>query len=112
MVLVLIGILITFIYLFITGSPGRDGSPGPQGPMGPSGPRGPTGDVGRHGSPGPAGPPGPPGPPGEGLAYDAAAIAAMLQQGITFVIPLLRVCTYVLLISWYFTVKLLFFQVQ
>lgn len=49
--------------------------------MGPPGGRGPTGESGRHGAPGPAGPPGPPGLPGEGLAYDAAAIAAMLQQG-------------------------------
>lgn len=52
--------------------------------IGPSGPHGPPGDEGRHGPPGPAGPPGPPGPPGEGLAYDAAALAAMLQQGKTF----------------------------
>lgn len=59
------------------GVPGRDGSPGPQGPPGPQGGRGPPGDAGRHGPPGPSGPPGPPGPPGEGLAYDAAAIAAM-----------------------------------
>lgn len=75
--------MITFVHLLITGPPGRDGSPGPQGPIGPLGTRGPSGDTGRHGPPGPAGPPGPPGPPGEGLAYDAAAIAAMLQQGMT-----------------------------
>lgn len=49
--------------------------------MGPPGGRGSPGEPGRHGAPGPAGPPGPPGPAGEGLAYDAAAIAAMLQQG-------------------------------
>lgn len=49
--------------------------------MGPPGGRGSPGEPGRHGTPGPAGPPGPPGPAGEGLAYDAAAIAAMLQQG-------------------------------
>jgi hypothetical protein len=63
------------------GAPGRDGNPGLQGPAGPTGSRGPAGEAGRHGAPGSAGPPGPPGPPGEGLAYDAAAIAAMLQQG-------------------------------
>lgn len=54
---------------------------GAQGPPGPPGSRGPPGDTGRHGPPGPVGPAGPPGPPGESLQYDAAAIAAMLQQG-------------------------------
>lgn len=67
--------------MVILGSPGRDGNQGIQGSPGPQGGRGPPGDAGKHGSPGPPGQPGQPGPPGEALAYDAAAIAAMLQQG-------------------------------
>lgn len=62
------------------GLPGRDGSPGPQGLPGPPGERGLSGDHGKTGPQGLPGPPGPPGPPGDGLAYDAASLAALLAQ--------------------------------
>lgn len=42
-----------------------------------------TGDRGVDGTPGTPGLPGPPGPPGEALAYDMAALTALLTQGHT-----------------------------
>lgn len=62
------------------GPQGRDGNPGPPGVPGQQGPRGLSGNEGKYGPPGAQGPAGPPGPPGETLGYDAAAIAALLQQ--------------------------------
>lgn len=40
-----------------------------------------TGERGIDGTPGAPGSPGPPGPPGEALAYDMAALTALLTQG-------------------------------
>lgn len=40
-----------------------------------------TGERGADGMPGGPGLPGPPGPPGEALAYDMAALTALLTQG-------------------------------
>ena len=62
------------------GPQGRDGNPGQPGPPGPVGSRGYSGNDGKPGLMGQAGPPGPPGPPGESLGYDAAALAALLNQ--------------------------------
>ncbi|CAG2174253.1 unnamed protein product [Oppiella nova] len=64
----------------VKGPPGRDGPPGPNGTPGPMGPRGERGDDGKSGTPGERGLPGPPGSPGEPFAYDAAALAAILNQ--------------------------------
>ncbi|KAG8284926.1 Collagen alpha-2(V) chain [Homalodisca vitripennis] len=62
----------------VRGTPGRDGNPGPPGVSGPHGLRGLQGEPGKDGTPGI---PGPPGPAGKPLRYDAAALAALLEQG-------------------------------
>lgn len=63
------------------GPAGRDGNPGIQGIMGQPGPRGYSGNDGKAGPMGHSGPPGPPGPPGESIGYDAASLAALMNQG-------------------------------
>ncbi|CAG2114878.1 unnamed protein product, partial [Medioppia subpectinata] len=70
------------------GPPGRDGAQGSPGVSGPMGPRGERGNDGKPGNPlatlscqpGERGPAGPAGSPGEPFAYDAAALAAILNQ--------------------------------
>lgn len=46
------------------------------------------GERGSDGEPGASGLPGPPGPPGEALAYDMAALTALLSQGHSKVISI------------------------